>query len=124
MDGRMTNEHFYCPKCWNDLDTDYYEAYRGKCSKCKVDLSKFACRYGKDHGEGLTIEEFLDGLAKLIDKDTDIDTVVDYIDEYFIFGSWGFRVGMDVVLVRDLRGIIVAAYKRGKEANERPRHSG
>jgi hypothetical protein len=116
---KLTNERYHCPKCWNDLGDDYYPAYEGECSKCGVDLSIYKCQYGKDHGKRVEVGEFMEKMADLIDRHDGVDAAIDYIDECFIFGSWGFRTGMDITFVKDLRGALIAAYKLGKQGEKK-----
>lgn len=105
------SESYHCPKCWAAL----VGSYEGTCPKCGVDLNAYDIKYAKDYGPSQTMGDFVEGMADLFESEADLDDIVDYTDKQFLFGSWGHRVGMDILFTRDLRGVIIAAYNCGKE---------
>lgn len=80
---------------------------------------KFPIKHGKDHGEPLTlgtiatrIREAMEANASELSRK---DIACDIIDRDFLFGAWGDKwTDYDVNLLRDIRGLILAAYMAGK----------
>ena len=53
-------------------------------------------------------------LGDAIAKDADISQLADIINEHFLNGAWGDETTtMSPVFLKDIRGIIIAAYKVG-----------
>lgn len=80
---------------------------------------KFPQIYGKDHGRRMTLGDVVAKLGKALDanasKESVDDVACDVLDRDFLFGAWGSRwADGDADLLRDLRGIIIAAYRAGK----------
>lgn len=80
---------------------------------------KFPQIYGRDFGERITLDQVLDRLCAALDanasKESIDDVACDILDRDFLFGAWGSRWNKyDELMLRDIRGIIIAAYRRGK----------
>ena len=39
----------------------------------------------------------------------------DVLDEFFIYGSWGYVLEKEITLQRDIRGLVIAAYQLGQQ---------
>lgn len=98
-----------------------------------VDTKHWPPRFGRDHGEQITMGEIASRVADKLDAG-DEDGAADAIDELLLFGAWGWvlhpdvvsgtdslgypvshlRAGERVTLNKDLRGAIIAAYKAGR----------
>lgn len=80
---------------------------------------RFPVIHGRDHGEPMKLGEIVALLGKALDakasEESVHDVACDILDRDFLFGAWGTHWDdTDVDLLRDLRGIIIAAYRAGK----------
>lgn len=103
-------DKYYCPECrYPDLEN----YYRTTCPRCGADLRKYRVHHGRDFNPQ-TLGSVVDQLAELILADVDKDTIIEAIDQLFLWGAWGHIIGRsDPLLAADLRGIIVAMYRKG-----------
>lgn len=70
-------------------------------------------KYGVDHGERLTIDDLLTMIrGATFDGSTDVE-ICDLLDREFFFGAWKSTLeGVDPMLLRNLRGLVVALARR------------
>lgn len=91
------------------LDSDSVEALK----------KKFPVTHGRDSGEKLTLGEIIERMGRALDADASDESrreiASDILDRDLLFGAWGNRwTEQDWLLLRDIRGAIVTAYKVGK----------
>lgn len=68
---------------------------------------------------GITVGEIVERLGKALDADASHESqneiAAEILDRDFLFGAWGYIwTERDYDLLRDIRGVIVAAYRAGK----------
>lgn len=81
---------------------------------------KFPVVNFKDRKEGVTVGEIIARVAKALDakasQASTTDVACDVLDRDLLFGAWGDRwEDRDVDLLRDLRAVILGAYREGKK---------
>lgn len=84
---------------------------------------KFPVTHSRDHGQRVTLGEVVRRLGNALDADASresrIEVACDILDRDLLFGAWGDRWSeQDCLLLRDIRGAIVAAYEAGKAKAE------
>lgn len=80
---------------------------------------KYPAIYARDGGEKLTLGEVVARVGRALDAGASRKSAhaiaCDVIDRDLLFGAWGWRWDeRDWLMLRDLRGAIIAAYKLGK----------
>lgn len=80
---------------------------------------KYPVTHGRDFGGKMTLGEVLDYLEAALNaeatEESTSDVACDVLDKYFLFGAWGQRWDdRDYDLLRDIRGLVISAYRRGK----------
>lgn len=83
---------------------------------------RFPVIHGRDHGGRRTIVDIVKMLGDALDAQASKESVeeiaVDILDREFFFGAWGDRWKDSDLLLRDLRGLVVAAYRIGRTRAE------
>jgi hypothetical protein len=93
--------------------------------------AKFPCLYARDGGKNIRLGEIIERVGRALDtedigasRESARDIACDVIDKYLLFGAWGWRwASEDALMLRDIRGAIVAAYEAGK-AKAQPSEGG
>jgi hypothetical protein len=85
---------------------------------------RFPVIRGRDHGHPMTLGEIVAWVGKALDamasEESQNDVAADILDREFLFGAWGDRwKDSDIDLLRDLRGMVIAAYRLGKANSQR-----
>jgi len=80
---------------------------------------KYPVTHGRDFGQRVTLGEILNRLEAALNAEASEESVddvaCDILDRDFLFGAWGQRWDdRDADLLRDIRGLVIAAYRRGK----------
>lgn len=80
---------------------------------------KFPVVRGRDHGDRKRLGDIVALIAKALEAkaspDSTADVAADVIDRELLFGAWGDRwEDRDFDLLRDIRGLVIAAYRAGK----------
>ena len=81
--------------------------------------AKYPQIYGRDCGQRITLGQVLDRLCAALDANASEESVddvaCDILDRDFLFGAWGSHWDKyDELMLADIRGMIIAAYRRGK----------
>ena len=76
---------------------------------------KYSVINSRDDAGSYTLEDLVTRLGDWIDSG-DEDGTLDFLDREFLFGAWGHVIGkiLEIDFTRDLRGVILQAYKLGK----------
>lgn len=82
---------------------------------------KFPVIYGRDHSSKITLSDIVSRIGTALDAEASEESrryiACDIIDRDFLFGAWGDRwTEADLLLLKDLRGLIIQAYKAGQKA--------
>ena len=80
---------------------------------------RFPKIYSRDCGEHITLGEVVERISKALDSNASRESrheiACDIIDRDLLFGAWGHRgADDDYLMLKDIRGAIVAAYEAGK----------
>lgn len=82
---------------------------------------KYPVVFGRDGGQQIIVSEIMGRLQAALEANASTRSVhnvaCDILDRDFLFGAWGWCWDdCDEDLLRDIRGMIIHAYRAGKES--------